>query len=251
MTLITFTSDFGLSDHYVAQCKARILAEHPEAHIIDISHQIRPFDLAHLAHTVGSVFQDFPEGTIHLIGGEASAASSQDYLLAEVEKHFFVVPDSGILSLISERIPGHAIKLSIKKNAYREVPALVGKLAKGASPESLGEVTESFKQYVKRKSRATKKEISGHVIHVDRYGNLITNIEKVDFDILSRERRYVIYFGREQAHTVQKSINEVDPGDVFVVFTDGEKMMLGINQGNGSQLLGLEYDSPVTIQFED
>ncbi|HEY9117167.1 MAG TPA: SAM-dependent chlorinase/fluorinase [Roseivirga sp.] len=251
MTLITFTSDFGLSDHYVAQSKARILTEYPDANIIDISHQTKPFDLADIAFVISSTYQDFPKGTIHFIGGDSGNTKNQHYLFAEIEEHFFVAPDSGVLSLISEKTPSSIVRLNIEENAYREIPGIVGKIARGEKLESLGTPITEYKQYLKRKSRATKKEISGHVIHVDHYGNLITNIEKIDFDILSRNRKYSISFGREQVTGIQQFTNEVDPGDVFIIFNDGGQMMIGINQGSGSQLLGMEYDSPVIIQFEE
>ncbi|KYG75144.1 hypothetical protein AWW68_10060 [Roseivirga spongicola] len=246
MTLITFTSDFGRSDHYVAQYKARILSEYSEAQVVDISHEIKAFDIAHLSYTVGSVFRDFPKGTIHLIGGNSRGI----YLVAQIEEHLFVAPDNGVLSLISDQIT-QVYQLRTEKNPNKEIPAAIAKLAQGVKPENMGEPAAEYKQFMRRKSRATKQEISGHVIHVDHFGNLITNIDKVDFDILSRERRYTIFFAREKVKRVQSSVDEVDPGDVFIVFTDGEQLMIGINQGNGSQLLGLEYDSPVTIQFED
>ncbi|WP_420388013.1 SAM hydrolase/SAM-dependent halogenase family protein [Roseivirga sp.] len=251
MTLITFTSDFGLSDHYVAQFKARIFTAYPEARIVDISHEIKAFNLAHLSHTLGSVFRDFPKGTVHLIGGSSRHDNQSDYLVAQIDGHLFVAPDNGVLSLISDQPIHEVYKLQAEKNAYREIALAAARLAKGDSPDQLGSATTEFKQYLKRKSRATKKEISGHVIHIDHFGNLITNIEKVDFDILSRDRNFTIYFAREKQNEVQRQMTEVDPGDVFVMFNNEEKLMIGINQGSGTQLLGLEYDSPITIQFED
>lgn len=246
MTLITFTSDFGRSDHYVAQYKARILSEYSEAQVVDISHEIKAFNIAHLSYTIGSVFRDFPKGTIHLIGGNSQGT----YLVAQIEEHLFVAPDNGVLSLISDQIT-QVYQLRTEKNPNKEIPAAVAKLAQGEKPENMGEPVAEFKQFMRRKSRATKKEISGHVIHIDHFGNLITNIDKVDFDILSRDRNYTIFFAREHVNSVQTSVDQVDPGDVFIMFTDSEQLMIGINQGSGSQLLGLEYDSPVTIQFED
>lgn len=251
MTLITFTSDFGLSDHYVAQFKARILSANAEARIVDISHEVKAFNLAHLSYTIGSVFRDFPKGTVHLIGGSSGNDQNNDYLLASIEEHIFVAPDNGVLSLISEQNLQQVYRLKVEKNAYREAPEAAAKLAQGQSIESLGTAASEFKQYMRRKSRATKREISGHVIHVDHFGNLITNIDKVDFDILSRDRKFTIHFAREKVNTVQQFINEVEPGDAFVMFNDAEQMMIGINQGSGTQLLGLEYDSSVTIQFEE
>ena len=89
------------------------------------------------------------------------------------------------------------------------------------------------------------------MIHVDHYGNLITNIEKTDFDILSVDRSFRIVFGRDNVDRVNTEIFEVEPGEVFFIFNTNQKLMLGINQGHGAQLLGLEYDSPIIIQFED
>lgn len=251
MTLITFTSDFGLSDHYVAQFKARILSANAEARIVDISHEVKAFNLAHLSYTIGSVFRDFPKGTVHLIGGSSGNDQNNDYLLAFIEEHIFVAPDNGVLSLISDQNLQQVYRLKVEKSAYREAPEAAAKLAQGESMESLGTPASEFKQFMRRKSRATKREISGHVIHVDHFGNLITNIDKVDFDILSRDRKYTIHFAREKVNSVQQFINEVEPGDAFVMFNDAEQMMIGINQGSGTQLLGMEYDSSVTIQFEE
>ncbi len=251
MTLITFTSDFGQSDHYVAFTKAKILKTFPEARIIDISHDIKPFNLAHMAHVLQSVFREFPEGTIHLLGND-NHQNVQSYIIASIENHYFVGPNNGVMSLITDRPPSSIHELEVApKSSFKVLPEIVAKLANGASPDSLGTTSDNFVRYVARKARATKKEIAGHVIHVDHYGNLITNIEKVDFDILSRDKSYMIVFGRDSVNKVNAHVGEVDPGEVFFIFNVNERLMLGINQGHGAQLLGLEYDSPIIIQFEE
>lgn len=252
MTLITFTSDFGQSDHYVAFTKAKILREHPEAQIIDVSHGVKPFDLAHMAHVVQSVFREFPEGTIHLLGNETNSQKAQSYIIAKIEQHIFVGPNNGVMSLISEKQPEAVIEVDLPvAQGFVGLPAIVGKLAKGTPMEELGQPTDDFNRYVARKAKATKREISGHVIHTDHYGNLITNIEKTDFDILSANKPYRIVFGRDSVTAVNQSIPEVEPGEVFFIFNSNGRLMLGINQGHGGQLLGLEYDSPIVIQFEE
>lgn len=251
MTLITFTSDFGLSDHYVAYTKAGILKECPEANIIDISHHIKPFDLAHMSHVIQSTFRDFPIGTVHLIGNE-SAQKPASYIIAVIEDHIFVSPNNGVLSLISEKPPTELYEITLDDGeGFAKLPTIAAKLAKGEQPNTLGESTEKFTEYIARKARATKKEIAGHVIHVDHYGNLITNIEKTDFDILSRNRSYSITFGRDSVKQVNAHISDIELGEVFFIFNTNNRLMLGINQGHGAQLLGLEYDSPIVIQFED
>lgn len=251
MTLITFTSDFGLSDHYVAFTKAGILKEHPQAQIVDISHQIKPFDLAHMSHVLQSTFREFPVGTVHLIGTE-STQKPASYIIAVIEEHVFVGANNGVLSLISEKAPSELYEIALGDGeGFKKLPGIVGQLAKGTAPSQFGTSTDNFTQYMARKARATKKEIAGHVVHVDHYGNLITNIEKTDFDILSRNRSYRITFGRDVVHEVNTNMSDVEPGEVFFIFNSNGKLMLGMNQGHGAQLLGLEYDSPIVIQFED
>jgi len=244
MPLITFTSDFGLSDHYVAQTKAKILSTFPGAQIVDISHHVRVFNLAHLSYTIGSVFRDFPEGSIHLIGGDSF---ENQFLMATIEGHIIIAPDNGIISLLSEKQPDTVYRL---KNEHH-IGQITAEVAKGKEISAFGSPTTEYKQLMQRKPRATKKEISGHVIHVDHYGNLITNIDKTDFDILSKDRGFTLSFARERLQEVHQKISEVEPGDAFAVFTQNGYLMIGINQGRGHQLLGLEYDSVVTIQFEE
>ena len=254
MRIVTFTSDFGTSDHYVAAVKATMLSEQPEQTIVDISHQIEPFDLAHMAYTLRSVYEQFPKGTIHLIGSNGKSASRDVLLLTEINGHAFVAPDNGVLSLLSDR-PLAAV-YAWEDESFSNFPSLKAaqlamRLVKGESMESIGEHTTAYTQLMLRQPKATRKEISGHVIRVDHYGNLVTNIKKLDFDILSRDRRYSLHFGREQTDRVHQSMFEVDPGEAFFIFNQEGLLLIGINQGHAAQLLGLSFDSPVYIQFQD
>ena len=251
MPLITFTSDYGLSDHYVAKVKAHILSRVPELSILDISHTVKPFDIGHMAQVIRSVYANFPEGTVHLIGGEAKT-SNKGILICFIEGHWFVLPDNGLISLISDR-PLHAVFEVIPEDGkmMRALGETAAQLAFGEPAEGLGKPITDYVQYTGRKARATKKEIAGQVIHIDHYGNLITNIHKTDFDILSKNRNYTIQFGRESVQQVHTHISKVEAGDVFFIFNSENQLMLGINQGNGKALLGMEFDSPVVIKFDE
>lgn len=256
MGLITFTSDFGTSDHYVAAVKAKILSEKPDQSLVDISHDIEPFNAAHLAFVLKSVFRDFPEQTVHLIGMNGLSSGKDAYLVAELENHWFVCPDNGILGLLSEKQPTQLIRPELGEELTNfptkdVLVPLAMALANGTQASSLGTAIADYQRLMSRQVKATRREIVGHVIRIDHYGNLITNIKKLDFDILSKNRRYEIHFGREVAHAVHKRYHEVDPGEVFFVFNSLDVLEIGINQGNGAMLLGLEYDSPITIQFTD
>ncbi len=102
-----------------------------------------------------------------------------------------------------------------------------------------------------RQVKATRKIIAGHVIRVDNYGNLITNINKTDFDILTKGRNYTIQFGGEKFRRIHTSYYQTEQGDCFLIFNSLGLLEIGIFKGNASELLGLQYDSPVTITFDE
>ena len=266
MSIVTFTSDFGTSDHYVAAVKATLLSAKPDIQVVDISHDIAPFDIPHMAYTLRSVYHRFPSGTIHLIaanGNDRKKHKDEDkkldkerdaLLLSKINGYFFIAPNNGIISLLSDSPLGGVYQwLEVPLSNFPSLKAaeLAVELARGKSLENLGSLTRSYAQLALRQPKMTKTEIAGHVIRVDHYGNLVTNIKKQDFDILSKGRFYSLHFGREQSHTVHQSIREVESGEAFFIFNTEGLLLIGINQGHASQLLGLHFDSPVYIQFQD
>ncbi len=104
---------------------------------------------------------------------------------------------------------------------------------------------------INRQIRATKKQIAGNIIRVDHFGNLITNIDKQTFDILVKDKGFEVSFGRESFSTINRNYDSVESGECFVVFNSHGLLEIGIKQGNAAQLLGLEYDSPVMINFKE
>jgi len=257
MALITFMSDFGRNDHYVAAVKAKILSINPSLRIIDISHEIEPFNLAHGAFVLRSVFRDFPKGTIHLVALDDHTGSNNRCLVFKMEDHIFVGPDNGIFSLLTEVEPAMIAELFAGQDAHSSFLAktvlakATAMLASGSSLNDVGSFTKDYVRKVDRKFRATKKQISGNVIRIDHYGNLITNIEEEVFNILRKDRKYLVHFGRERVEKVNIFCHESEDGECFVLFNDMGLLEIGINKGNASRLLGLKYDSPVNIIFED
>jgi len=257
MALITFLSDFGLKDHYSAAVKATILGINPNLRIIDISHTIEPCNLAQASFTLSAVFRDFPEGTVHLVAVNSSNGPNDNFLGLKIEGHYFLGNDNGFWGLISDQEAAQVVDINSITPLQSSFPAkdimapAAAKLASGSSLQDLGKGVESYRRMLGRSSRATKKQISGHVIHVDHYGNLVTSIKQEDFDILSKDRHFTVKFGRETMNKIQGSYNGVENGDAFLLFNSSGLLEIGINNGNAKQLLGLGFDSPVTIQFEE
>ncbi|GJM61149.1 MULTISPECIES: SAM hydrolase/SAM-dependent halogenase family protein [Persicobacter] len=256
MALITFLSDFGVSDHYVAAVKAKILKFFPAAQIIDITHAIKPFDIIHGSHVLGAVFRDFPEGTIHLFGVDSFANENTRHIAVKLEGHFFVGPDNGLLSQISAEAPKGMVELTEVGEEKSPFPLkdicaeAVAKLASGSGLPAVGTYTSDLKRFVSRKPRVGADLIIGHVLHVDAYGNLITNIKREDFETRASKMTYNIRVAREQFQHVHGSIAEVEPGDIFLIFNSQNVLEVGIHKGNAAQLLGLEFESLISIQFE-
>jgi len=257
MALITFMSDYGDNDHYVAAVKARILGINPDLKIVDVSHSITPFDITHGSYVLRSVFREFPPGTVHLVAVNTLDRESDNYIIINIEGHNFIGPDNGLLSLISEEHPEKIIKLSnpdIDSSVFpsRDIMArATAMLAGGTTMDDLGAVTTDFKRLLGRQLKATKKQISGNVIRIDHFGNAITNIDQEIFNILQKERGFVVKFSRESIRTIHAGYASVDPGECFVVFNSNGFLEIGINKGSASELMGLGFDSPIIINFDE
>lgn len=255
MALITFMSDFGYSDHYIAAVKAKILQVNPGLQIIDISHHIEHFNIAHGSYVLGSVFRDFPKGSVHLVSVDSMGNAPDPFIALKLEEHYFVGTDNGLFGLISEQQASAIIEIINFDQKNTTFPAkdifapVAAKLASGSSIYDQGKTIPSFKKMIGRQPRTTKKQISGHVIRVDSYGNLITNIQQEVFNILNKKNEFTITFGRESSNRIHNFISQTGNGDCFIIFNNAGLLEIGINKGNASELLGLFYDSPVNIIF--
>lgn len=258
MALVTLLSDFGTRDHYVANLKAAIIQTNPGLQIIDISHEVEKFDIAHAAYILKNCFRNFPQGSVHLVSVNPADRQTSKLIAIKLEDHFFVGYDSGIFSLISEQQIMQAVELHIPEQNSSTFPAkeilapVAAHLASGKSLESLGNPIQEIHRLISRQVKVTKREIAGNVVRVDSYGNLITNIKRKHFETINNlngSPGYVVQFGRETARGLNKSFEEVEPGECFVLFNSDDNLQIGINKGSASDLLGLRIDTPITIQF--
>ena len=253
MPLITFLSDFGYTDHYVAAVKASILKVNPQARILDISHAIEPFNIAHGLYVLQSVFNDFPEGTVHLVAVDSQGSAEGRYHAVKYKKHYFVAADNGILSLLTDSRPDVMVELGVTGLLPHPAKDVLGPaaafLAQGGDIRELGLETKSMRELLNRQLRLSDHAITGHVIHVDHYGNLITDISQDSMDAIGHGRHFTIRFARETVDRISANFNAGDEGDCVCVFTSSGLLTIGINKGNASELLGLHYDSRVDINF--
>jgi S-adenosyl-L-methionine hydrolase (adenosine-forming) len=257
MAIVTLLTDSGESDHYVAAVKARIIQINPAIRIEDISHTIHALDIAHAAYVLRAVFRDFPKGTVHLVGVNATGGRGDVFVALQLEDHFFVGSDNGLFSLISDEAPQQLVELSPDQSAISTFPerdvfaAAAAKLAGGTVITDLGVGRAGLKKLIDRQVKATRKQIVGTVIRVDGMGNLITNIRRDTFELLSKGKTFTLQFGGEKFRRIHTNYHQAEQGECFIVFNSLNLLEIGIYKGNASELLGLTYDSTVNISFDE
>lgn len=253
MAIITFLSDFGFTEHYVAAVKARLLSRQPDQTIVDISHAIHPFDIAHAVFVLGSVFRDFPEGTVHLVAVDTQGSKTGKFHAIKFQGHYFICADNGLLSLLTESAPEEMVEIATTGETTAPArdwlaPAALH-LATGGALEDLGTPTTSMKQLLNRQLKLNDHLITGHVIHVDHYGNLITNITRDSIETIGHERSFVISFAREKVSRISNRFTQPPEGECVCIYNSQNNLVIGINKGNASELLGLDFDSQVNVHF--
>jgi len=269
MGVLTLLTDFGYRDHYVAALRARLLHLAPTLPVMDLTHGVEPYNIAHAVHVLRAVFRDFPLGTTHLIAvsdygaSAAGAVTTPAWHAAEFAGHYFVAADNGLLPLLCDGVPAQLVRLegvvtptlppatwASALNPTRDVlaPAAV-RLALGQPLSSLGPAVADLYLLTNRQVRLQDNRITGHVVHVDHYGNLITNIGREAVEAVGRGRPAAVHFGREIVRELRPHFAAAPPGEIVCAFNSQGCLCVAINQGHASELLGLYFDSQVDVRF--
>jgi S-adenosylmethionine hydrolase len=193
MAIISLITDFGTRDEYVGLMKAVILGIDPAAVIIDVSHSIEPQDVAQAAYMLESAYRYFPDGSLHLVVVDPGVGTDRAILYLEADRQRFLAPDNGVLSLLMS--PDRAARLRRVENPQLQRPAVsptfhgrdimapaAGHLSKGLAAKELGPEMDVVRVVHIESLRAgldADGTLLGRVVHIDRFGNLITNIDAV------------------------------------------------------------------------
>lgn len=266
MGILTFTSDYGLSDHYVAAVKGAVYSQLPEARIVDVSHQVSPFDTKEAAYHIRQVFRYFPKGSVHLIGVNADHSDEAPHRLVAFEGHYFVGADNGVFSLILDREPDAVYDINLPyDNDILTFPVLhllvkaACHLLRGGTPEVIGKKTAAINRSEPVRPITDADSIRGHIIHVDAFGNLITDITQSLFREIGRGRSYTIRLRLEKHHIKKLSTHyhDAEEGKTVALFNTGGLLEIAINGGapgaggGVASLLGLTKGDLVLVVFND
>jgi S-adenosylmethionine hydrolase len=254
MAIITMTTDLGTSDHYVGMIKGALLRLCPTATIIDITHNINPFDIVQAAFVLRHSFREFSAGTIHLVNVNNANRIPDHFLAFEKDGHFFVGPDNGLFSLVFDELPQSAFLLPfdplwrfpIKEHFSRAAAHLVEK----KPLKELGEPVDEILKRISLQPVITPSGIQGHIIHIDHYGNAILNIHRELFERTAEGRDFTLYFKtHEPLHRICAHYAEVEIGEALCRFNSTSYLEIAVNMGRASELLGLNEEDAVQIDF--
>ena len=262
--LVTITSDFGVNDHYVGTMKGVILNINPDAHIVDICNAVQSFDILDGALTLAQSYRYFPSNTIHLVVVDPGVGTARRPILVVTEKHMFVAPDNGVLSLVYEREERISVR-HITSDHYFLQPtsatfhgrdifaAVAGYLSKGMEVAKFGEeITDYVRFAAPRPKAADAQTVKGVVLKVDRFGNLVTNITPNELPQLFGDNppAFKATVGRASVTTIKRSYAEGALGEVFALLNSMGYLEFAANRGAAVQLAGVGKGAEVTVSFE-
>lgn len=275
MSIITLITDFGTKDYAVSAVKGSILSQLPSATIVDISHLVTPYNIIETAFILNAAYPNFPKNTIHIIGVDAEKTVEHTHLVAQIDNHYFIGSDNGIFSLLlSNKKLDKLIEIQHPKSQDSSFPTrdifvdIAIKISNGIPLEKIGNSLTNVKTWMKNKPNisSNKNEIIGHIVYVDRFGNLITDISKEFFNQHVQNRRFEITASsakiskihskydsfidysqplaqRQKAGKALAIFNSLDLLEIALYKSDPEKA------GSAASLFGLEVGNSIKIEF--
>jgi len=257
--VITLTTDFGIRDPYVAEMKAVILSISPNATIVDITHEIEKFNIRMGAYILASASRYFPKGTIHVAVVDPSVGTKRLPILMQTKHSFYIGPDNGILALAAKNQEiKHVYTISNQKLMLPKVshtfhgrdvfaPA-AAHLANGTLPTEFGQeiheiVTPEFAKIIRRKDM-----LGGEVLHVDGFGNIITNFGEKEVELMKIKQIVNVKLRNARLKLkFCKAYADVESQKPLALVGSHNFLEISINQGNAAEAFKIKSGDKVTL----
>lgn len=275
MSIITLTTDFGHKDYFVGALKGKILSEHKEAVIVDISHEIDLFNTLEASYCIEAAYHNFPKGTIHIIGVDSERVGDTQHIAMQWDDHYFICADNGILNtLIQKKIPQKIVaitihdRLNINASDMDVFVAVACHIARGGLLNVIGKEIPTLKPVSVLTSSITDdlSEIKGQIVYIDSFGNCVTNISQKQFNDTIRGRNFEIVIKNKKFSRLHKSYSDFQvsdvkqlkdlEGDFLALFNENGYLEIAIYKsnpktvGSAATLLGLHFRDTVSIKFK-
>ncbi|MCB9234229.1 MAG: SAM-dependent chlorinase/fluorinase [Bacteroidia bacterium] len=259
MSIITLTTDLGIRDSYAASLKGVLLSRCPTATLIDVTHEVPKYNLMEAAFILKQIYTHFPDNSIHLIGVDPEQHSRSRGVVMYFRSHYFVAPDNGVLSLIRERENAEFVEIMHPDildqpllRTFRSLSVLApaaGMLAAGISYKALGNPATDLRENIWGHPTYSENSLRGTIIHIDHFGNAITNITKEEFLQIKGQRSFQIFIRNARLQRIVSTYGDVTRGEALAIIGLGGHLELAIREGSAEQLLGLSTGDMLTIEF--
>ncbi len=261
--IVTLTTDFGTADHYAGTMKGVILNVNPNAQVIDICNSVQSYDLLDGALTIAQSYRYFPSGTVHVVVVDPGVGSTRRPLLVTTERHYFVAPDNGVLSLVYDReerlvvrhvTAEHYFLQPISRTFHgRDIfAAVAGWLSKGVEPAKFGDTVPDFVRFAAPRAKMDgPQQVRGLILKVDKFGNLITNISEEEAPQLFAgvPVPFRMNVGKAEITTVRGSFSEGRAGEVFAIVGSMGLLEIASNRSAASHLTGAGKGAEVILRM--
>jgi S-adenosylmethionine hydrolase len=248
--VITLLTDFGTSDSYVAEVKGVLLRGAPGAVLVDVSHAVPPGNISTAAYLLGRTWRHFPAGTVHLVVVDPGVGSTRRAVAVGREGHLFVAPDNGVLTPVIG--PGSEVwTLAEPEGASptfhgRDLFApAAARLATGATLADVGAlVLEPPVLLASPIPQYEGKKVHGEVIHVDRYGNLVTTLTSAVVP------PYAILVSEEmEIGPIRRTFSDVAKGELLAYWGSSGHLEVAVRDGSAARRLGIGVGGQVTARL--
>jgi S-adenosylmethionine hydrolase len=257
--VIALLSDFGTRDHYAGTMKGVMLTLCPDATLVDITHDVPPHDVLDGALQLAAAARYFPAGTIFLAVVDPGVGSARRGIAAEAGEYRFVAPDNGVLTaVLREWAPKKVVELTERRYARptvsrtfegrdRFAPA-AGWLAKGIQLTALGRPASDYQRLDIPVPQVEDARITGVVLRIDRFGNLVTNIDRRSVESAARAGTMEVLAGGHTVGRLVATYAEIQPGEVCALFGSTDHLELAANAESAADRLGLGRGAAIEVR---
>ncbi len=273
MQIVTLTTDLGLKDHFVASLKGQMYSKTTAIQFVDVTHQVKTFNINEAAYYINNIISDFPNGTIHYVGVDSvptisiNTPQTNCYPIAmKINDQYFIGNDNGVFSLLNDFKNAELIvrlDFSTKdaiKYPFKQIYApAIQQLSEGIDLKDIGDQIsiDDINIVIQQTAVVHENMIKGTVMHIDNYGNVIINITETLFNRVRKDNPFIIYF-RNRNYFIDKiseSYNEVPNGEKLAHFNENGWLEIALNKGtleNGggaASLLGIKINEMIRVEI--
>jgi S-adenosyl-L-methionine hydrolase (adenosine-forming) len=259
--MITFTTDFGLTEHYVGVMKGVVYSINPAAQIVDITNAIQSFDILDGAIAIAQAYSYFPKDTIHVVVVDPGVGGQRRPILVNAGQYMFVAPDNGVLSLVYEREERISVRHITSEHYFRQpisntfhgrdvFAPVAAYLSKGVDAVKFGEEITDYARFAAPKPKSTSpNNWKGVVLKTDKFGNLITNITPAEIPQIfdGSSQAFKITAGKAEVSKIHSSYSAGQSGELFAILGSTGFLEISANKASAAKLAGADRGSEVTV----